>query len=255
MNSGPLKSRKFLHLLLIGPLLALSAGCTQEWLRENTSLPLEDFSEVVAAKEPKASLVQYQHEIHFPYGEDTLVLAERERLSAFFDRTDLGYGDRVHVIAARAANGGRTEDAQRLDLRRKETVTAYLRQYGVRVDPLLSSFGAATSEEGAVRVVVRRYVVTLPACPDWTAPPGHTFNNQPRSNWGCATATNLGMMVADPGDLVRGRGPGPRDGETAARSVRHYRQDATKPLLSAGTGGQDTTATASGDETSGGGGI
>lgn len=75
-------------------------------------------------------------------------------------------------------------------------------------------------------------VVVLPACPDWSAWPNYsTFHNQPYSDWSCATAVNLGMMVANPADLVRGRVPGQADGTVMARSVEAYRKGRTKPLL------------------------
>jgi type IV pilus biogenesis protein CpaD/CtpE len=39
------------------------------------------------------------------------------------------------------------------------------------------------------------------------------------------------MMLADPNDLVRGRDPGPADGEAIARSVENYRKDRTKDII------------------------
>lgn len=51
------------------------------------------------------------------------------------------------------------------------------------------------------------------------------------SNWSCATAVNFGMMLADPGDLVRGRDPGPADGEAVARSIESYRKGRTKDIM------------------------
>lgn len=74
-----------------------------------------------------------------------------------------------------------------------------------------------------------QYVITLPGCPDWSG--GHTtYNNIPGPNFGCATATNLGLMVARPEDLVHGRDPGYADGEQAVRSVALYRKGETKAL-------------------------
>ena len=44
------------------------------------------------------------------------------------------------------------------------------------------------------------------------------------SNFGCATETNLGLMVVDPGTLVRGQPMGPADGEAQAKSIKDYRE-------------------------------
>ncbi len=82
--------------------------------------------------------------------------------------------------------------------------------------------------------------------------PGVTFNNTRSSNFGCATATNLGLMVADPGDIVAGRDPGLMDGEFTARSIERYRKGQTTPLKGPGasaaqiepTGGGNSGATA-----------
>ena len=59
---------------------------------------------------------------------------------------------------------------------------------------------------------MERYLVTLPACPDWSRQSGTDFSNQPHSNFGCATQSNLGMTVAEPKDLVSGRTLAPADG-------------------------------------------
>jgi pilus assembly protein CpaD len=79
-------------------------------------------------------------------------------------------------------------------------------------------------------LVVGRYVVTTPDCPDWTKPTTGDRGNSPSGNFGCATATNLGLMVADPGGLVVGRSLGPNDPYLSTGAVRRYRDDKVKPL-------------------------
>ena len=78
-------------------------------------------------------------------------------------------------------------------------------------------------------VVLERYVVTPPNCPDWTKPPGGDPTNSVGSNFGCATATNLGMMVASPRDLLVGRQPGPADAQPGLSAIQNYR--AHKPIV------------------------
>ena len=60
---------------------------------------------------------------------------------------------------------------------------------------------------------------------------------QQSSNFGCANERNLGLMVANPADLLRGREPGPADGDFAAFGIQRYRADKTEPLLSTSTSG------------------
>jgi pilus assembly protein CpaD len=72
-------------------------------------------------------------------------------------------------------------------------------------------------------LVLERYLVTLPPCPDWSRQSGTDFSNLPHSNFGCATQTNLGLMVAEPRDLLHGRGLAPADGVHQAEGIVRYR--------------------------------
>jgi pilus assembly protein CpaD len=75
------------------------------------------------------------------------------------------------------------------------------------------------------------------------------------SNLGCANATNLYLMVADPRDLVSGRMLGPADGEEAVRAVDNYRSGKLDSLSwgpGGGSGGGSSGGSSSGASTSGG---
>ncbi len=74
-----------------------------------------------------------------------------------------------------------------------------------------------------MELVLERYLVTLPPCPDWSRQSGTDFANLPHSNFGCATQTNLGLMVAEPRDLLHGRGLAPADGVHQAEGIVRYR--------------------------------
>ena len=54
-------------------------------------------------------------------------------------------------------------------------------------------------------VAVNRGMITLPACPNWSRSPRQDLTNAVPSNFGCANASNLALMVASPTDLVSGR--------------------------------------------------
>ena len=109
---------------------------------------------------------------------------------------------------------------------------------------------------------VGRYAVTLPPCPNWSSPPNATYTNAHTSNWGCAVATNLGLMVANPADLVSGRPLRPADGTTAVAAVQRYLTDRvrqppapTASPFAATTGGGGDTGGAPGGGAPGGGGA
>ena len=63
------------------------------------------------------------------------------------------------------------------------------------------------TERDHVRIDVRYAVVVPPNCPDWRTSPVTTYSNTMLAgNFKCASVVNLGMMVADPHDLVKGTG-------------------------------------------------
>ena len=88
-----------------------------------------------------------------------------------------------------------------------------------------------------MRVTVGRYLVVPPRCPNWAKPSQRDPLNQPASNFGCATTVNLGLMVADPADLVRGRTLGPADGSASMLSIQRYRAGQVLDAIGQATGG------------------
>jgi pilus assembly protein CpaD len=50
------------------------------------------------------------------------------------------------------------------------------------------------------------------------------------SNLGCANAVNLGLMVADPADLVTGAPTAPADATREAEAIVRYRTDKVRQL-------------------------
>ncbi|MBV8131009.1 MAG: hypothetical protein JO282_00660, partial [Alphaproteobacteria bacterium] len=95
-------------------------------------------------------------------------------------------------------------------------------------------------------VSIGRYAVTLPTCPNWSQPPNADFSNAYSSNYGCADATNLGLMVASPADLVSGRPLTGTEAQPAVNAVQRYFTDRVKtppnptPSPFAGGGGGDS---------------
>jgi pilus assembly protein CpaD len=80
-------------------------------------------------------------------------------------------------------------------------------------------------------------MVTLPPCPNWSQYPASDFTNARTSNFGCAIANNLGMMVASPADLVSGRDLAHADATPAVSGVTRYLTDKVKlPETGAGAG-------------------
>jgi pilus assembly protein CpaD len=101
------------------------------------------------------------------------------------------------------------------------------------------------SEAGAGNAVTlryERYVAMLPQCGDWTGSTSRNPLNDVHSNFGCAMQNNLGVMVADPADLVRMRDASATDTQNANRVIQRYRAGEPPaaiptPLQSSGAAG------------------
>jgi pilus assembly protein CpaD len=139
----------------------------------------------------------------------------------------LGSGDRVYVVASSPELS--TPEARSLAERRSRAVGMFLAKNGIQSEGRFADADVLPSQ--GIAVVVQRTVVALPPCPNWSQMPNNNFDNQPMSNWSCATAVNFGLMLADPSDLARGRDPGRADGEALARSVENYRKGRTKDII------------------------
>ena len=193
----------------------------------------------LAASSPKKNEVdqaQYRHVVYFDTDKDEVRAEERDRLLAFMTAVSPSDHDNIRL---EGHADERANDVYNIELaaRRISAVKGILVEHGIaRVGIQASTFGErfpaslgnheqAWSKNRRVEIVLERFVVTPPACPDWSRRSGLDYSNQPHSNFGCATEANLGLMVANPGDLVRGQKLGPADGVHQAEGIVRYRED------------------------------
>jgi pilus assembly protein CpaD len=190
-------------------LAALAAGC---------SASPEEARGTNAPKAAQTRLLDRSLTLRFPRGTTRLSPSEVDRLAGFLREVELRPGELVVL--------GNGDDRDPLGGARRTQVAEQIRNAGaVPVQGATPPRGAeaAANDPDTVVVSVPRREVVPPACPDWSDAPARV-TNLPSSNFGCATASNLGLMVADPRDLVSGRVPGAADAAVAARSVQAYRQ-------------------------------
>lgn len=199
------------NLAIAAVLLALGA-CSQERL------------EVEASKQLRVSRVTLEHRLVFPSGAAGLDTAESGRLNRFIQRELIGYGDQVTIIVPEAMLANEVL----LDGRRA-AVSRELARSGLTLTGAFVGEGGSDGKD-EMRLVVMRHVVTTPPCPSWERGVFESFDNMVASNFGCATTTNLGLMVANPGDLLRGRDPGAFDGEASVLAIQRYREGKITPL-------------------------
>ena len=178
---------------------------------------------VDAGRQTTVAWTVSRHEVAFAPGTEQLAAGEGARLQAFLAAFDLRRPTHVFVGAG-TANGN-----VQLAARRTAAARALLRKYGVsaRADPPQPEPGTALHSQpsGADKAVILagRFEIHVTGCPDWRKPVLDEFSNYQSSNFGCANANNLALMVAAPEDLLRGREGGPGDGVRAAATVREYR--------------------------------
>jgi pilus assembly protein CpaD len=120
---------------------------------------------------------------------------------------------------------------------------------------------ASEGQPDTITLSYERYIAVVPTCGDWSAPMDFNPNNVDYPGFGCAQQHNLGVMIADPADLVSARRALPSDTTNTERVIRIYR---AVPASNAGTAaatetpknslqGQADTNAASGTGAGGGG--
>ena len=235
MTTAPTHSLARLRLGPLGGLAILALGmaaCTpSERIGPNPDLGWLPAS---SPKQLEVDRAEYRHAVYFATDRAEISANERDRLLTFLRTIQVRERDSLHL---EGHADERATEVYNLDLaaRRNASVETFLAEVGVGdLVRATAAFGEkapaapgtgpdAWRQNRRVELILERHLVTLPACPDWSRRSGLDFDNQPLSNLGCATQTNLGLMVAEPRDLVQGRSLGSADGIHQAEGVVRYR--------------------------------
>ncbi len=167
-----------------------------------------------SSKEIKVEWVNFRHDVNFSTIQTAPSDFERARLQSFLAQMRMTPSSRVAVTAASGP----------LAAPRADAVVALLAEQQIGSTSLASG-SLVNVAPGSVAVIVGRYVATPPNCPDWRKPANQNFQNSPASNFGCADAVNLALMVEDPADLLRGRRLGPGDAAGLVHGIQRYRSN------------------------------
>jgi pilus assembly protein CpaD len=179
-----------------------------------------DVAPVETPKTINVERVRVQFSPAFAAGSSELPLAETRRIESFLDQARLRPNDRVYVAPAAG---------DPLAAARMKKVGALLARRGIGLDQVAPP--ASGVQPNHLMLMVDRYTATPPACPDWSGSPATPHDNTPGANFGCATMTNLSLMVDNPRDLMIGRELAPADAEPAIDAVKRYRAGQVKPLI------------------------
>jgi pilus assembly protein CpaD len=193
--------RTRLHLIAVPLMLALAACAT-------------DYTKSEAPNNLRVDGAETRVDLSFVPG--SARLARADAIQQLVSTGRIRPADRVTI----AASGSPSLAEQRVT-----AISRELLAYGIVADtsPL------ETAPANHAIVGIGRYAVTLPPCPNWSQSLSADFTNAFTSNYGCANATNLGLMVASPADLVSGRTLAPPDGQPAVMAVQRYLNDKVKP--------------------------
>jgi pilus assembly protein CpaD len=190
--------------------------------------------QVPATPENQAETVVFEQRV--PFGPQTALLdaAGGSAIDRLLAEAAPQPGNLIRLSVP--ANGGE-ETYDRITLQRLESVRAALANRGYEsalADTAVARVAALGDNE--IGLTVSRVMAVLPDCsqPQPLEPALPEFER----GFGCATAYNLGVMVADPADLERGRPLDPADAERAALSVQRYRIGEEEPLLEEDTQSQ-----------------
>jgi len=151
-------------------------------------------------------------------GTDTLSAVTVTALDSFLNSIEAGYGDVIMLDGPEASPD------------RVKALETYVRSRGL-VYAGTSTLGAKP-QSGSVILYVERYLVTTPNCNYWPEVTSGQEKNNDSLFHGCSTTINLGLMIADPRDLIAGKSsrnstaaavsaiytPAPPSGGTAASS-------------------------------------
>jgi pilus assembly protein CpaD len=168
--------------------------------------------------ESTAETITVLHTVRFTGQDTALGEAAREQLRAFLRDSAVHEGARIEIDGPRTKGGYHdVTTAARI-----AEIEAELAGLGLRSEVPARPITLLSKPEDAIAVTVSRAMVILPDCRTTPPPPSTRPDYYPS----CTTAANLGLMVADPLDLERGRALGPADGHASVLSIQRYRAGA-----------------------------
>jgi len=192
------------HLrLVVPPLIFGLAACAAEYSKSEAPDTL------------RVDGAESRRELAFAAGSAYLTPSELRKIDGWVLSGAIRPADRVAIAAAGPPG---------LAEQRAAAISSELLRYGI----VTQTLALDTVPANRAFVSVGRYAVTLPTCPNWSQSLDYDFTNAFTSNYGCANATNLGLMVASPADLVSGRPFSGPDAQPASNAVQRYLTDRVK---------------------------
>lgn len=144
-------------------------------------------------------------------GSDYLSKGSIMGLDSFLDRVGVRYGDTIVMDQGEDVASGRVE-----------SVVRFLAGRGVETGETDGVFGPQPAR-GNMMLYIERYVVELPNCPNFEQASTPDYQNAGYPNFGCSTVSALGLMVANPRDLIAGQTSEDPLPDTAVKAAKEGR--------------------------------
>ena len=204
-------------------LLAVTAlvlpGCSGVDLQDYNPWTVGEWRQINDRPINHVDLVAMEHIVAFRPSAIRLDQAELSRLRYFVETSRAQSSDQIMVHAPRRVEGLDDQVTRaRLEILRQEFLNLGL-QASISYRPAAN----LSNSPDQVAVVVSRAVAIVPDC---TASDPVGQGVRPQWTVGCSVNASLGLMAADPRDLVRGRAVAPADGEVLSKAVEGYRDPA-----------------------------
>jgi pilus biogenesis lipoprotein CpaD len=201
--------------LLIAVVLAACEPSASDMSTESTPMP----------QSPPAVTVQAQERHLTMRAQGAIGDADWARIDSFLATAAGGRPEAAHLAVSAGPSSAATDRVVRHAL-----ALGYIAD-NITVIPA----AVAPSRGDRLELTARTYVAVLPNCPQT----GHLNlidgGNTVSSDWGCAMTSMLGLQVADPHDLVRGRNGGETDGLMTTAAIQRMQADKVKKLESSST--------------------
>lgn len=174
-------------------------------------------------KRPIAEWATSDLSVRFEPGSAKLASGESSRIAAALAAEDPTRP--IRAIARTNADG----TTPKLAVERAAALRDVLAGHGVTLEyqgPKAAGGGSVLpdpEQRDSAMLYIAHHEVTVPGCPDWRKPFVTDFTNTPSSNYGCANAINLGLMIAHPDELTHGKSSGGADGTREAKAITDYR--------------------------------
>lgn len=196
-------------------LTVLVAGCAQQ---TQSALPKVSVESETTQYRNEVTATTAETEVRFrPGGYGMMAADEAGRLDDFLRSNAVSPSARVTLWAQGTGAAA-------------AAVRDRLIGYGIRPANIVV-YPAGSGDRTGVQVVrlqLEQYQVRVPECGDWR-PQASSESATP--GFGCATVQALGLMVADPKDLVVGQRATGVDAQPQVGAMERYRTDKTTPLL------------------------